>query len=475
MPRPALSGHRKLYARFLLRSHADDGRFLAGVTSTGIYCLPSCPAKRPKPENVAFYRHPDDARGAGLRPCHRCRPDAFYRGEEFHETLFEETSDRIVREPARFRGIPDIARASGLSRTALNELFLEHAQESPASFLRRIRIQHAMGALERCTTPLEAAASAGFGSASAFHTQFVERTGLTPAAFAALKDKAEFVIRLPKGYRRREVLDFFGRDQAAVSERVGENSIEKSFEADGAAALIAIRFTGNNALCATDPGHAFAAHRAVLRILGFESDSSAFERRFARSAADPVCRTIARNSGLRIPLTPSAWEALAWAIMGQQISLKAAVTLRRNLIQAIGKPHSSGLIAFPAADAVAALDPPGLRALGFSGSKGEYLLAAATAVSTGELPIETLRRLSIRHAARKLAAIRGIGPWTVQYVFLRGLGLPDCLPAGDAGLAQGLEKITGERPDEKGVCAALDPFAPYRSLASCHVWATLND
>src|SRR5579871_2844626 len=129
-----------LYRRFLLRDHADDGKFLTGVVSTGIYCLPSCPAKRPKRENVRFFHDPDEARRSGLRPCFRCHPDSFYRGEEFHEILYEQTAARVFANPGGFRGIADLARAAGLSRTALNDLFRVHAHESPAGFLRRVRV-----------------------------------------------------------------------------------------------------------------------------------------------------------------------------------------------------------------------------------------------------------------------------------------------------------------------------------------------
>src|SRR4051794_38918273 len=120
-----------LFRQFLLRDASFNGKFLTGVITTGIYCLPSCPARRPKRENVRFFRTPDEARESGLRPCHRCRPDYFYRGAEWHENLYEETAARVRRESAAFTDIPSLARAAGLSRTALNGLFRDHSHESP--------------------------------------------------------------------------------------------------------------------------------------------------------------------------------------------------------------------------------------------------------------------------------------------------------------------------------------------------------
>jgi len=470
-----------LYRLFLLRDRANDGKFLTGVVSTGIYCLPSCPARRPKRENVRFFHDPDEARRSGLRPCFRCRPDSFYRGEEFHESLFEQTAARVRTKPCAFRGIADVARACGLSRTALNDLFRVHAHESPGAFLRRVRVDAVCEAVRKGGKPGDAAAAAGFGSASSFHQQFLARTGLTPAAYAALGDAEEFTLKLPKDYRTREILAFFGRDKEGVSERVGEHGFCKCFESEGRAVAVEVEFGRQAARCRTDAGCAYQAHHAVLRMLGFESDVAAFERQFAgKTNNDAIAGMFRQQRGLRIPCTPDLWEALGWAIMGQQISLQAAVTLRRGLIAALGRPHASGLKAFPSAEVVAGVDVEFLRGLKFSASKAEYLLAAARAVASGEVPLSRLRELSAHHAARLLGAIRGVGPWTVQYVFLRGAGFADCLPAGDAGLARGLAaldlaELGGERPDEAGVKRALDRFAPFRSLAACHVWASLNN
>jgi AraC family transcriptional regulator of adaptative response / DNA-3-methyladenine glycosylase II len=460
-----------LYQQFLRRDPAYDGKFLTGVLTTGIYCLPSCPARRPKRENVRFFHTPDEARNSGLRPCHRCRPDFFYRGEQWHENLYEQTAARLRRDPAAFRGVPEIAAAAGLSRTALNDLFREHAHESPGAFLRRTRAEHACALLRQGHKPADAAAASGFESSSAFHEHFLARTGLTPGAYAGLGSASEFVLRLPPGYRYREVLGFYGRDPQSVSESVTARGLKKCFLIEGSPHAVEIDFIGGAARCRAS-SHSWASHRAIVRMLGIDSDAAGFERQFAH---EPLLGAlITRQHGLRIPLTPGPWEALTWAIIGQQISLKAAGALRRELIAAHGEPHPSGLRAHPPAEVVANLDVDSLRKLKFSGSKAEYLLSAARAVADGEAPIDRFREMSARHAARVLAANRGIGPWTVQYAFLRGVGFADCLPAGDAGLAQGLERLNGERPAEGTIRGMMAKFAPYRSLATYHVWASLK-
>ena len=208
------------FQHFLRRDPAYDGKFLTGVLTTGIYCLASCPARRPKRENVRFFRSPDEARRSGLRPCHRCHPDWFYRGEEWYESLYEQTVARVRQAPAAFPDIAAIGAVAGISRTALNDLFREHGHESTGAFLRRIRVEHVCRLLECGIKPAEAAASAGFDGTSAFHQQFLARTGLTPGGYAGLGHVREFVLNLPAGYRSREILDFYGRDPLSVSEQV---------------------------------------------------------------------------------------------------------------------------------------------------------------------------------------------------------------------------------------------------------------
>jgi AraC family transcriptional regulator of adaptative response / DNA-3-methyladenine glycosylase II len=461
-----------LFQQFLLRDPSLNGKFLTGVLTTGIYCLPSCPARRPKRENVRFFRSPAEARDTGLRPCLRCRPDHFYRGAEWHESLFEQTAARVRSNPAALPDISALARAAGMSRTALNTLFRDHAQESPAAFLRGVRVEHVCHLLQSGAKPVDAAAAAGFESSSSFHDQFIGRTGLTPGAYAALAGRSSFVLRLPAGYRFRTVLDFYGRDTESVSESVGETSLQKCFLFGARPTVIHIAFKGDSAVCESDSPDAYGLHRVAVRILGLDSDGAGFERQFHGDTL--LGSAILRQRGLRIPLTPTPWEALAWAIIGQQISLRFAVTLRRELIRAAGEQHACGLRAHPSAEAVTAMSVDNLRALKFSGSKAEYLLTAARAVASGELKLDTMRQLSASHAARLLGGLRGVGPWTVQYAFLRGLGFADCLLAGDAGLAQGLHRMTAGRPDQGQIRELMAKYAPWRSLATYHIWTSLK-
>jgi AraC family transcriptional regulator of adaptative response / DNA-3-methyladenine glycosylase II len=388
-----------------------------------------------------------------------------HRGEESQEDLFEQTAARVRGNPEAFREIADLEAASGLGPTALADLFRDHAHETPEEFLWRVRVERTCAELRRGAEPVDRAD---------FDGHFVARTGLTPAEYAGLGDSDSFRIRLPERYRIAEPLAFYGRDAEGVSETVGRDGFRKCFLVNGLPVVVEIGF-GNAgfAECRVEGGcgDLRAVHGAVVRMLGLEAPAVAFERRFAD---DPLMGPlIARQAGLAIPMTPTPWEALAWAIMGQQVNLRFAITLRRNLIRLAGRPHPSGLVAHPGPAEVAALKINDLRALKFSASKADYLVGAAESVASGEVDLGSLRMLSAPRAARTLQSLRGIGPWTVQYAFLRGLGFADCLPAGDAGLAQGWERLTGARPTGPEIRELMAKYAPYRSLATYHVWASL--
>ncbi len=155
-----------------------------------------------------------------------------------------------------------------------------------------------------------------------------------------------------------------------------------------------------------------------------------------------------------------------------------ATTLRRRLIALCGEPLAGTPFAVhPTPAAVAALDIQELLPLQLSRRKAEYLLGAARAVAAGELPLDELAAQPAEEVEARLLALRGIGPWTANYVMLRALGFADCAPLGDTGLSAGLVRLFAldHRPGAEEVRDLLAPFRPYRSLATAHLWASLGD
>jgi AraC family transcriptional regulator of adaptative response / DNA-3-methyladenine glycosylase II len=460
-----------LYDRILAKDASFNGRVITGVLTTGIYCLPSCPARKPLIENVRFFEDEPAAQAAGLRPCKRCRPDVFYRGDDADLEKLESAMAQAAAVPAAFREVEALAEAAGMGITKLKELFRNHAQSLPAAFLQRTRIQSACGRLVEGASDLSALAfEVGYESPSGFHEAFRRQTGLSPGVYRTLLGSDGFTLSLPEGLRVADVLAFQGRDALSVSEQVEGNRLRKAFLCEGKASVLALAFSEKEvevSLAGATGASAMAkAHGVALRLLGWHGDPAAFE------SAHPA---LARGrEGLRVLLTLDPFEALVWAILGQQVNLAFAFALRRDLIRRVGVPAAEGLIAHPDAGRIAALEVGDLQALRFSRRKAEYLLHAAREVAAGRLCLEALRTAT--GAARNLVALRGCGPWTAQYVLMRGLGFRDGVPVGDAGLTLALQRWFGldARPGAAETLRLMAPFAPHRSLATFHLWASLK-
>jgi 3-methyladenine DNA glycosylase/8-oxoguanine DNA glycosylase len=164
-----------------------------------------------------------------------------------------------------------------------------------------------------------------------------------------------------------------------------------------------------------------------------------------------------------------------WVVVGAQVNVRFAATCRAALIELAGTPVGSDLRAHPLPAQVARLDYADLVRRQFSRRKAEYLIDAARALASGELDLEAWRREPVPLVAERLAAVRGLGPWSVQYLCLRAYGFEDCAPIGDVALAEALKRFFAlpARPDPDEATRAMEPFAPHRSLATAHLWRTL--
>ncbi len=466
--------------RFFALEPGLDGEFLVGVVTTGIYCLPSCRARKPRPENVRVFGDEAQARSAGLRPCRRCRPDRFYAGIDPERELVRGLAERARRDPADFADASELARASGVGATKLHALFRAHFHTTPAAFLLRARVRKAMRALAReGASVLEAAGEAGFESASAFHENFRKLTGIAPGAYRRLGEEPGFTLALPRAFRPEPLLQLLGRDPGGRSERVQHGRVTKGLVCGELPARLELSFEGGHARARLESARALPraawvhAHGIAARWLGLESDPAAFERRAARSAA--IARLIRGREGLRVPLTTDAFEGLVWVIVGAQVNVAFASACRGDLIERAGTACGPGLFAHPSPAQVARLEVADLERLRFSRRKAEYLLDSSRAIARGELDLENEAGEPAASVAERLGAVRGLGPWSVQYLLMRAHGFEDCVPAGDVALAAALQRFLGRstRPDPEETRRALEPFAPHRSLACHHLWRTL--
>lgn len=453
-----------------------DGRFLTGVTSTGIYCLPSCRARSPNPENVVHFETPVEARAAGLRACLRCRPDDFYKGYDPDEEDAAAVAREVVEAPSGFADARALAVRTGVGSTKLHALFRAHFHDTPASFLARARVAAACVQLRQGARVLDAALAAGFDSQSAFYANFAPRVGMTPDAYRRLAREGEFALRLPPDYRGEEFFAFHGRDDQGAGERLAGRRLQKALVLAGAPVVLEIELDRQRARCRVEgavpgDGSAFAAHAAAIRMLGLDIDPAPFE---ARARRTPLARLVRCRPGLRLPGTADPFEALVWTVVGQQVNVSFAATLRRRVLEHFGS-RVGGMCAHPSPAQLAAVDPVDLRRLQFSQRKAEYLCRLARACASGDLDLTPDLATPAPRLYRRIVAQHGLGPWSASYALLRGYGFTDCAPVEDVGLQNALRAVLGleARPDTEAAAALLEPYAPWRSLAVYHLWASL--
>jgi len=288
-------------------------------------------------------------------------------------------------------------------------------------------------------------------------------------------------LPLPANFRIQDFLAFHARDREALAEQVGPASLRKGLLWRGQPGCLRIDFAPGAAqvrwhISAADD--AVAAQELlpmVRRMLGLTQQVTTFEAQWA--AHPQLGPVLARQAGLRVPVTATPFEAVAWAIMGQQISVAAAVSLRRRLILAADLRHASGLYCHPQAAQVLALGGERLRAAGLSQAKAQSLLAVCSAVQAGALPLDAWAaapQLPVAEIRTALLAIKGIGPWTVSYALLRGFGWLDGSLHGDVAVRRGIAQLLQTDVDQARAEAWLAPFAPWRALVAAHLWAMLS-
>ncbi len=290
-----------------------------------------------------------------------------------------------------------------------------------------------------------------------------------------------FTLPLPPGYRLHDVLAFHRRDTESVAEQVSDERLRKGMLLDGVPLVLDIGLSKSaSAGCSVHADSALTAaakqqvREAALSVLGLRLAPEPFTEFVADDTMfGPLTRA---QPGLRVVQSGTVFEALTWAIMGQQINLSFAIALRRTFIQQAGRQHSSGLWCYPGPADAARLDVDELLSRKFSRSKAETLLRLARLVADGELELEVTPSNSIEQISAALLAVKGIGPWTVNYGLLRGYGYADCSLHGDVAIRAALQALLGEdaKPDMPRTEKILQQYRPHRTMAAAHLWASLH-
>lgn len=294
-------------------------------------------------------------------------------------------------------------------------------------------------------------------------------------------------MALPANYRQAEVLAFHGRDAQSTAETVQGSVICKGFVWQGRAAVVRLALGAHEAHCSLSIEGAGAAVSPDLlqdlacRLLGLRMDAAAFEQSCGQHPE--LGPLILAQRGLRVPMAATPFEALVWAVTGQQINVGVASMLRRRLILLAGTPHASGLLCHPDASGIARLSAEQLREAKFSVAKTDTILGISRLVCEGRLPLDDWMAgvpLAVDRIREGLLSIKGVGPWTLNYVLLRGFGHADGSLHGDVAVRKALQRILPPAELKGGKVSAaqteawLAQFSPWRSLVAAHLWASLR-
>jgi len=470
----------RCYVAVQSRDPRFDGWFYTAVTSTHIYCRPSCPAQTPMRKNVRFYRSAAAAQLAGFRACKRCRPDASPGSPEWNSRAdVASRAMRLIADGVVDReGVPGLAAHLGYSVRQLERTLQSEIGAGPIAIARAQRAQTARILIE--TTPLsmtDVAFAAGFSSVRQFNDTVQSVFATSPTALRArvrgplraVEASTAIDLRLP--FRQPLCPDNLFGHLAATAVPGVEEVRNQTYRRT-------LRLSHGPGIVELTPMPEYISCRAVLSdmrdltatiarsrwLLDLDADPVAVDRQL--SLDDALAPLIAKAPGRRVPRCVDGPEMALRAVLGQHISTAAARTHAGRLAAQHGEAVTDvggGLNRlFPPPDALhdVELAMPSQRRATFN--------AMVAALSSGQLVLgpgsDRVEALDV------LTSLPGIGPWTKQVIAMRALGDPDAFPETDLGVRRAAEHL-GLPATPAALVERSQPWRPWRSYAVQYLWS----
>ena len=466
-----------------LRTHDArfDGRFFVGVATTGIYCRPVCTARTPLRRNCRFFPSAAAAESSGFRPCLRCRPELApgYAVVDANRRLAQAAANLIEDGRLTDARLPDLATALGVTDRHLRRVFQEEFGVAPVEYAQTQRLLLAKRLLTDTAMPvLDVAMASGFASLRRFNHLFQARYRLTPGelrrrhAAPAPGTMLTFELAFRPPYAWDAMLAFLAKRAVPGVEAVEGRKYRRTLhvlhrgrrhagwmEATPSPRRAALRITLAASLAGALP--AVLARAKHLFDLACHPDEIA-------AALGPLA---ASAPGLRLPGAMDGFEVAVRAILGQQVTVRAATTIAARFATALGEPfetpHATLTRLFPEASRVAACEPAEIAALGIISARARAIVALAREVAEGRLRLEPSAPIDATVAA--LEALPGVGPWTAQYIAMRALAWPDAFPHPDVAVLKAMAQRSGAQ-----ALRDAEAWRPWRAYAVLHLWKTLE-
>lgn len=491
-PTPALDT-AACYAAVSSRDRRYDGVFYTAVRTTGIYCRPSCPARTPAPGNVSFHASAASAQAAGYRACKRCLPDATPGSPDWdtRATVAGRAMRLIADGVVDREGVDGLARRVGYTARHLGRVLTTELGAGPLALARARRAQTARVLIETTDLGLaDVAFAAGFASVRQFNDTVREVYGASPSTLRAGRGRGgsprtadgtitmRLAVRTP--FAASAMLAFLAYHLVPGVEVAGPGWYARTLDLPHGPGVL--RLDLDPALDAAPAGRT-AQVLATFTLADLRDTAAAVERArrlvdadcdplavVAHLGTDPVLGPlVARHPGLRVPGQVDGEETAIRTVIGQQVSVTGARTVTGRVVAAHGTPVETAVPGlthlFPRTATLAEVDP---ETLPMPRARGRALVGLAAALASGEVSLD--RGPERDEVRARMLALRGIGPWTADYVAMRALAHPDVFLPTDVGVRIALTRLG---LDPAAEVARSEVWRPWRSYALMHLWQTL--
>lgn len=472
------------YQALTSRDPRFDGVFFVGVTSTGIYCRPICPAKTPRQPNCRFFENAGSAEKAGFRPCLRCRPELapgnapVDHSQQIAHLVVQRIDEGHHDEGA---GLEEIAAQFHLSSRQLRRIIQKELGVSPIELMQTRRLLLSKQLLTETKLPVtEIAFASGFSSLRRFNDAFSTHYRMPPTRLRkaaaekgyplAATDTSTLRLTYRPPYDWAGILEFLRGRTIKDVECVTAESYARTVRLGRHTGWIRVSHAPAKHALLVEFTHSLTpVLPALLGRLRNLFDLSARPDLIAEHLMkDPMLKpSVTKNPGLRVPGAFDGFEMALRAILGQQITVKAATTIACRMAEAFGEEIETpipGLTRLsPTTASIAGATVDDIARLGIVRARSKSIIALAQAYHSGALQLEA--GANPEAAIAKLVALPGIGPWTAHYIAMRALRWPDAFPKEDIAVRNNLGGVTSKQAETMS-----QPWRPWRSYAVIHIW-----
>ena len=469
----------------LSRDARFDGRFFVGVRTTGIYCRPICPANAPKSENVSFFPSAAAASEAGYRPCLRCRPECAPGTPAWSGTSTTvQRGLRLIADGALDDGnVESLADRLGVTSRHLRRLFVKHVGASPLAVAHTQRLHFAKRLIDQTALSMtDISIASGFGSVRRFNDTFRKTYGRSPRDLRkegrVQVTASALGVLLP--YRRpydwHGLLDFFSGRATPGVEAVVDGKYVRTVRIGDECGIVRVSDLGDAISLSVHGTGTASLFPVVQRVRSMFDVDAPIDDISAGLNRDKKLRAWLKvRPGVRVPGAWDGFELTVRAILGQQVSVKAATTFAGRIAKRYGEPVGATIDGLQDAPDVLFPEPrklmrARLEHLGIIRSRSQTIRDLARAVVSGDLNFDAAQKLEDFRDA--LTAIRGIGSWTAEYVAMRVMKDPDAFPTSDLGLLRAFDLPDGTRLRPSELASRAEAWRPWRAYAALLTWGS---